>query len=472
MEFEVSYDLESAEQFWDELDDIVSAHAGSHETIDNALRSYLRFTSNYKDEYLQSDYDVARCTYKLLESALFKAHMEYVRRQIVYGLLQEDESQTLHLITAILLYDGRNHDETFQMMQTEGAFPRLIELIRSHGINGSEVDRDLHRLLLDLLYEMSRMQRLTWEDLTSINDEFVLYLFQIIEELSDDANDPYHYPVIRVLLVLNEQYMVMSATGAPITNRVVKMLSSHGNSYKTFGENLILLLNRESETSLQLLILKLLYLVFSSQSTAEYFYTNDLHVLLDVILRNLLDLPGPLEDSSDGKTSGMLRHTYLRVLHVLLAHSQLKRPGMGYKRDEVCKILRLLGSNYNPEANGHSEQYMNSMSSGMFAHFAPIDPTTLRLARRCAAVDWLGDAVGEKETVSPILTISPASRQKEVARRHLLGMSSPQGGESALSVIEMAEQKEKPGVLSPSRIRNANGLGVGMETGIAEAEAA
>ena len=31
-----------------ELDDIVSAHAGSHEGIDNALRSYLRFTTNYK----------------------------------------------------------------------------------------------------------------------------------------------------------------------------------------------------------------------------------------------------------------------------------------------------------------------------------------------------------------------------------------------------------------------------------------
>jgi hypothetical protein len=42
----------------------------------------------YIDEYLKSEYDVARCTFKLLESTLFKAHMEYVRRQIVYGLLQ------------------------------------------------------------------------------------------------------------------------------------------------------------------------------------------------------------------------------------------------------------------------------------------------------------------------------------------------------------------------------------------------
>ena len=39
-------------------------------------------------EYLQSEYDVRRCSYKLLESGLFKANKEYVRRQIVYCLLQ------------------------------------------------------------------------------------------------------------------------------------------------------------------------------------------------------------------------------------------------------------------------------------------------------------------------------------------------------------------------------------------------
>lgn len=40
-----------------------------------------------------------------------------------------------------------------------------------------------------------------------------------------------------------------SSSGA-ITNRVIKVLSIHGNAYKTFGENIILLLNRESETDL------------------------------------------------------------------------------------------------------------------------------------------------------------------------------------------------------------------------------
>jgi hypothetical protein len=97
-------------------------------------------------------------------------------------------------------------------------------------------------------------------------------LFEIIEQVSDDVNDPYHYPTIRVLvslflplasedasnfpfqLVLNEQFMVAAhepsntQTGLPLTNKVIKVLSSHGSAYKTFGENIILLLNREGDS--------------------------------------------------------------------------------------------------------------------------------------------------------------------------------------------------------------------------------
>lgn len=34
-------------------------------------------------------------------------------------------------------------------------------------------------------------------------------------------------------------------TTMPLTNKVMKVLSMHGSLYKTFGENIILLLNRE-----------------------------------------------------------------------------------------------------------------------------------------------------------------------------------------------------------------------------------
>ena len=101
-----------------------------------------------------------------------------MRRQIIYGLLQvriilplaisakllqEETAGTLHLISAFLLFDGRQDEQTFEMMNEEGAFPRLLELIQ----NKKEEDAALHRMLLELLYEMSRIQRLRTEDLSS-----------------------------------------------------------------------------------------------------------------------------------------------------------------------------------------------------------------------------------------------------------------------------------------------------------------
>lgn len=41
---------------------------------------------------------------------------------------------------------------------------------------------------------------------------------------------------------------------------------------------------------MQLLFLKILYLLFTTKGTSEYFYTNDLCVLVDVFLRELGDL--------------------------------------------------------------------------------------------------------------------------------------------------------------------------------------
>lgn len=74
---------------------------------------------------------------------------------------QEDSPDTLHFIIAFLLFDGRQNEITFEMMNEEGVFPRLLELISAR----TDDDAGLHRMLLEVLYEMSRMQRLRMEDL-------------------------------------------------------------------------------------------------------------------------------------------------------------------------------------------------------------------------------------------------------------------------------------------------------------------
>jgi hypothetical protein len=87
---------------------------------------------------------------------------------MIYCLLQDDDNPTLLMVAAFLLYDGRDNgnDVTFEMMQAEGVFARLVELIRTPGI---QEDTRLHQLLLELMYESSRIQRLSWEDLSRSN---------------------------------------------------------------------------------------------------------------------------------------------------------------------------------------------------------------------------------------------------------------------------------------------------------------
>ena len=211
-EFEISYSLDDEAQFWRELDDIVAAQCSSHQLIDNTLRSYLHFTTNFKDEYLSTEHGIAHCTQKLLSSQVFETHKDYVRIQMVYSLLQEDEAPALHIIASFLLLDGQHNEATFEMMNSEGCFPKLLELVKQAKADNAP---RWHRLLLDLLYEMSRMQPISAEDLGQVDDEFVTSLFQIIEHVSDDVDDPYHYPVIRVLV---------SAT-FPAANRLVTMYS-------------------------------------------------------------------------------------------------------------------------------------------------------------------------------------------------------------------------------------------------------
>ncbi|KAJ9482939.1 hypothetical protein VN97_g10483 [Penicillium thymicola] len=500
----------SETEFWTELQTIVSKNCDSEDEIDDSLRAYLSLTTQYKDEYLRSETDISRCSYKLFTSNIFTSHADYVRRQILYGLLQDDDPNTLHFIASFILFDGRENEAVLQMLNEEGVFARLLELIQAMRRADLDGDAGLHRLLMDLVYEMSRIQRVKIEDLVLVDDDFIRCLFDIIEDLSYDVTDPYHYPVIRVLLVLNEQFMISAhdpVDGRPtghLTNKVIKVLSAYGGMYKTFGENIILLINREAETSLQLLTLKLLYLIFTTPSTYEYFFTNDLHVLVDILMRNLLDLP---EEAS------ALRHTYLRVLYPLLAHTQLRNPPH-YKRDGLRRLLSVLVRGQ--VSHGSDLEHEKIM------HFEEVDETTRRLVARCATVEWLRndeqpDAaemqdtpiqvttttietvldqgeqhaspidIGESldisrtlsrgstiasspDTTSPTRMDSYSSSNAPESRKHSLihrlGMNLEPASVSSLSVQAVAEQHEKPGIITPSRKDGAPAAALNGETPI------
>jgi hypothetical protein len=200
------------------------------------------------------------------------------------------------------------------------------------------------------------------------------------------------------------------------------------------------------DLSPQLLILKLLYLIFTTPSTYEYFYTNDLYVIVDVFIRNLLNLEPTHESDShglskDAQSAGQraLVHTYLRVLCPLLKNTQMAREGSNYKREEVRRLLNVL-ANYSSD------------------HFARVDTTVLRLVLRCKQIDWLRDGGDDEVEVAlnqKLADAEAAPTSADVAKK-LLGMSNDDRSISDLSITDIsANVTDETMELSP--VENAEG---------------
>ncbi|KIJ33004.1 hypothetical protein M422DRAFT_101720, partial [Sphaerobolus stellatus SS14] len=225
------------------------------------------------------------------------------------------------------------------------------------------IEARLRILATMILYEVCRMQKFDRARLEVFSDGFVDFLFELVESTRDMQDETLNYCVIKLIIALNEQFMVAAIPPnkedgkeqAVAENRVIRVLIRRLDSSKTFGENLIFMLNRADRSAedrcMQLLVLKILYLLFTTPGSQEYFYTNDLCVLVDVFLRELDDL----DDDNES-----LRNTYLRVLHPLLAHTQLRT--INYKRTQILRTLEGL--------IGH-------------AQIRDISPTTKRLVERC-----------------------------------------------------------------------------------------
>lgn len=146
--------------------------------------------------------------------------------------------------------------------------------------------------------------------LASIFPSFINLLFDTVESTVSDEDETFNYDIIRLVLVLNEQFMM-----APVIDKqsqqpnvVLNVLKDRIGTTNTFSANLIFMLNRSGNECIRrqvgirthtlaiddactkLLILKLLYGIFTHPKLYEYFYTNDLYVLVDIILREMCNL--------------------------------------------------------------------------------------------------------------------------------------------------------------------------------------
>ncbi|KAI9143438.1 hypothetical protein BKA69DRAFT_128928 [Paraphysoderma sedebokerense] len=196
--------------------------------------------------------------------------------------------------------------------------------IRSE-VEGEEYNRtvDFGLVVTRLLYKIYHLGLVEVVYLENLNVKFIEMLLEMVEATRDMSEEYLNDKLVWVLLALNEHYLMFD-----IDNKVFNLLRSRVDKSRTFGETLLFIFNRSSNETIHLLILKLLYLIFTTPETFHFFYTNDLDVLLDVLIRQLYNT-----ELISGKN---LRHSYLRVLHVFLLNSP---PPKRYKQGDVKKMI-------------------------------------------------------------------------------------------------------------------------------------
>ncbi|PWN40806.1 hypothetical protein IE81DRAFT_325190 [Ceraceosorus guamensis] len=430
----------------------------SKSQVPKVISGFLRLADACYGRYLEQTYNLDHAIARLFDSPAFSDHHEYAAELVVNLVRNARTIPSLLIGYEVILQYGQSEPIIFKHLQgsARDLLPRLKHQIwaghyaaqadqsltsrltandgvmQDHdaGWSGASWDKsdsdryeteytlpnarlnnandsatswrrwqlELRRKAVRLLYEVCRVQKLDHRDMRAIDAKLVDHLFDLVEDTRLHADEEFNYLLIKVIVALNEQFMVSALALAPAAtqdekasqdtpqrsgNLIISILKERFNHSKTFGENLIFMLNRASSSDaedlcMQLLVLKLLYLLFTMQETAHYFYTNDLKVLVDIFIRELSDLP----DESES-----LRHTYLRVLHPLLTCTQLlSHP---YKRTEIRRLLLGLISH---------------------AHLRDITPTTSRLVARCLQAEWCV----ELDALDP----SNAAAIKQLVRRH------------------------------------------------------
>ncbi|OBA19266.1 hypothetical protein METBIDRAFT_46564 [Metschnikowia bicuspidata var. bicuspidata NRRL YB-4993] len=202
----------------------------------------------------------------------------------------------------------------------------------------------------------------------------------------EDVSKLIAYEEFKLLLLINEQYMMRSISNKVSENKVIeRLLITRKNSVNGicgFINLLVYHMNREESHIIRIQMLKFLYLILSSTNSCKVAYLNDLKILVDIIIRELDDL-----DYSSDKLSQencLLALTYLKILHPLLIFTQLNNISPKYKVPQLIEVLSNVIMNCDVVPN-ETVYERNNEEEELDSYRRSI----LKTATRCLNISWL-----------------------------------------------------------------------------------
>lgn len=223
----------------------------------------------------------------------------------------------------------------------------------------------IRHLVIRILTSASTHTILDEAELDLLDDEFFHCLYASIESTRDDTLESINFDTIHLLVSLHHQFLLSLSDGSTTPNRPLQVLATRIDQSKTLSENLIFILNRETNIPSKIIILEFIYELFqpnrspviiptktpsSSPSSSspltlsQFFFTNDIQVLVDLLLRDLESLRAFATQTNIDAETMRLMMACLKVLPGLLLFSQYRMISgdVAYKSRELKDVLETL----------------------------------------------------------------------------------------------------------------------------------
>lgn len=229
------------------------------------------------------------------------------------------------------------------------------------------------------------------------NDNFNNY--ELNGDDFEDETKLIAYEEFKLLLLINEQYMMKSLSTSILQNKVFDGLLTQRkdtiNGICGFTNLLVYHMNREESHIIKILMLKFLYLIFTSSYSAKLLYLNDVKILVDIFIRELNDNSYSVDTNGD---SALLALTYLKVLYPMLAFSELSDLNPSYKAGELIEVLRNVVVNCDTGSSDNDDDSFVNQDVEKLAQASNI----VKAAMKCLTIPWLKRA-GSRSITSRLM---------------------------------------------------------------------
>ncbi|TPX31364.1 hypothetical protein SmJEL517_g05278 [Synchytrium microbalum] len=318
--------MKELEQLLHDLDDTLSQPV---EDIVPIVESVMQSVAS-KIHAIRGSHDMKIIAEELCQSKLFTDEGDQFAKILAKQDIEKLDADKGYVVVSLLFHVGQLSPNVYRRLAEDDWFTKLRDVVLSRAWASAVFNKGdrMHHAAARLLYEVCRVQELSISEMELLNDELIQSICDTIERTRDDHREEFNYDLIRLLLIFNDQFTKKNARTLVMINRVLSSVGSRISHSKTLTENLVFMFNRADDMPTQILLIEFLKVLFEDSTTWDIIYTNDLRIVLDVIVRETRNV----EDE--------LQYMYINMLPPLLLNTNLGE--LNYKKEETSKLLHEL----------------------------------------------------------------------------------------------------------------------------------